>query len=410
MFFKKKEQEKIKIYEFQGKIKDEYNIALKDKFMNMVKAYERLNIVLSNGISYEITPFFLAKEQDLNIMELFTIELIGYVEEEEIISFYESYYDIFLFLMNIQAKLNIPPTDEKNNFVENLEIKKNFCVLKSNNNKFYLIFSKKISEKLPFDINKINLDDCFFFNEIKNENVLFFIIKKFKIQDVNFKLSNNLSDTIYELQKEKITLKKEKIRIKTEFETNVLKKKRNLEELTVKNEEKDKIIEELKNQLLQFEKQEYQIQKLKEEKEELLIKFQTIKLIKKETTFNHKIYKSNVQEIFIPSQKENKESNDSNSYIKDIEPPTININEINNNDVDKYHCCICLENERNVFCKDCFHSSLCLDCMIGLILKQKNKKLSEEKIKEKFKKGNLKKKIKCPICKTETLCLPCIYS
>ena len=162
MFFKKKEQEKIKIYEFQGKIKDEYNIALKDKFMNMVKAYERLNIVLSNGISYEITPFFLAKEQDLNIMELFTIELIGYVEEEEIISFYESYYDIFLFLMNIQAKLNIPPTDEKNNFVENLEIKKNFCVLKSNNNKFYLIFSKKISEKLPFDIKKINLDDCFF--------------------------------------------------------------------------------------------------------------------------------------------------------------------------------------------------------------------------------------------------------
>ena len=48
--------------------------------------------------------------------------------------------------------------------------------------------------------------------------------------------------------------------------------------------------------------------------------------------------------------------------------------------------------------------------MIGLILKKKNKKLSEEKIKEKFKKGNLKKKIKCPICKTETLCLHCIYS
>jgi hypothetical protein len=63
MFFKKKEQEKIKIYEFQGKIKDEYNIALKDKFMNMVKAYERLNIVLSNGISYEITPFFWLKNK-----------------------------------------------------------------------------------------------------------------------------------------------------------------------------------------------------------------------------------------------------------------------------------------------------------------------------------------------------------
>jgi hypothetical protein len=31
--------------------------------------------------------------------------------------------------MNIKAKISIPPTDIQNEFIENLEIKNNFCVL-----------------------------------------------------------------------------------------------------------------------------------------------------------------------------------------------------------------------------------------------------------------------------------------
>ena len=44
--------------------------------------------------------------------------------------------------MNIKAKISIPPTDIQNEFIENLEIKNNCCVLFKNNT-IYLIFSKK---------------------------------------------------------------------------------------------------------------------------------------------------------------------------------------------------------------------------------------------------------------------------
>ena len=408
MFLKKNEKDNL--YKFKGENKNEYSIFLKDKFINLKSVNQKFRIMKPNSIPYDITTIFSAKESNYDLNEIFIIQLIGYIETDELLSFYENYQDIFDFLMNIKAKLIIPPTDSQNEFVNNLEYKKNLCVL-MNNNKFYLIFSKQISKLLPFEINKFNSDDCFFFAEITNNDVIFFISKKFRELNINVALNDNLTDKIYQLQTEKIIILKEKLKNNIEFENNLLNKKKNIDDLNLKNELKEKQINELKSEIINISRKDYEIQKLENEKQDLILKLENEKNKKSNTKFqNNKIIQSKIQEMFIPGDDEIEDDN-----IRDLEPKTIDINE-NDDKLDQYICGLCCKNERNIFFKQCGHIYMCQECVLEhakreLSTKNKKKKENEETINNKLlnqlKNGKLK--IICPICHRQTICYLCKF-
>ena len=408
MFLKKNEKDNL--YKFKGENKNEYSIFLKDKFINLKSVNQKFRIMKPNSIPYDITTIFSAKESNYDLNEIFIIQLIGYIETDELLSFYENYQDIFDFLMNIKAKLIIPPTDSQNEFVNNLEYKKNLCVL-MNNNKFYLIFSKQISKLLPFEINKFNSDDCFFFAEITNNDVIFFISKKFRELNINVALNDNLTDKIYQLQTEKIIILKEKLKNNIEFENNLLNKKKNIDDLNLKNELKEKQINELKSEIINISRKDYEIQKLENEKQDLILKLENEKNKKSNTKFqNNKIIQSKIQEMFIPGDDEIEDDN-----IRDLEPKTININE-NDDKFDQYICGLCCKNERNIFFKQCSHIYMCQECVLRLAkieLSSKNKKKKENeetinnKILNQLKNGKLK--VICPICHRQTICYLCKF-
>ena len=408
MFSKKNET--INFYQFKGENKSEYSLSLKNKFLNLILINQKFIIMKPNSIPYDITTIFSAKESNYDLNEIFIIQLIGYIETDELLSFYENYQDIFDFLMNIKAKLIIPPTDSQNEFVNNLEYKKNLCVL-MNNNKFYLIFSKQISKLLPFEINKFNSDDCFFFAEITNNDVIFFISKKFRELNINVALNDNLTDKIYQLQTEKIIILKEKLKNNIEFENNLLNKKKNIDDLNLKNELKEKQINELKSEIINISRKDYEIQKLENEKQDLILKLEDEKKKKSNTKFqNNKIIQSKIQEMFIPGDDEIEDDN-----IRDLEPKTININE-NDDKLDQYICGVCCKNERNIFFKQCSHIYMCQECVLGLAkieLSSKNKKKKENeetinnKILNQLKNGKLK--VICPICHRQTICYLCKF-
>ena len=411
MFSKK--NEKINFYKFKGENKDEYSLDLKDKFVKLKAVNQKFRIMKTNSIPYDITTIFSAKESNYDLNEIFIIQLIGYIETDELLSFYENYHDIYEFLMNIKAKLIIPPTDSQNEFVNNLEYKKNFCVLMNNNKKFYLIFSKQLSKLLPFEINKFNNDDCFYFAEINNNDVIFFISKKFRELNINVPLNDNLSDKIYQLQTEKITILKEKVKNNIEFENNLLNKKKNIDDLNLKNEQKEKQINELKSEIINITSKDNEIKKLENEKQDLILQLEDEKNKKSNTKFhNNKIIQSKIQEMFIPGDEEIEEEDN----IRDIDTKTINLNEDDDN-LDQYKCVICLKNERNIFFKQCSHVIMCQDCVLNFAKKDilnKNKKKKEEKetIKDKLliKLKNGRLKIKCPFCFKETICYLCKLS
>ena len=125
------------------------------------------------------------------------------------------------------------------------------------NNTIYLIFSKKIANNLPFEINKINNDDCFYFVEINNNSdIKFFISKKFNIPITDIYNNKILEDKLYQLFNEKIFLRKVNTKIKKDLENNYLSNKRKIDDLLEKIEEK------INSKILQLE----------EEKGELLMK------------------------------------------------------------------------------------------------------------------------------------------
>ena len=125
------------------------------------------------------------------------------------------------------------------------------------NNTIYLIFSKKIANNLPFEINKINNDDCFYFVEINNNSdIKFFISKKFNIPITDIYNNKILEDKLYQLFNKKIFLRKVNTKIKKDLENNYLSNKRKIDDLLEKIEEK------INSKILQLE----------EEKGELLMK------------------------------------------------------------------------------------------------------------------------------------------
>lgn len=410
MFLVKKLGENV--YKFNGENKKDYSLALKNKFLNMVKINQKFNIMRHNSIPYNINPIFSAKELNFNANDLFIIQFYGYIEAQDLFSFYDNYEQIFHFLMNIKAIINIPPTEMDNEFTNNLEIKNNICVLYKNKS-IYLIFSKKIANNLPFEITKIYDHDCFYLVEINDNDIIFFISKKFNIPITNIYENNKVfEDKLYQLFNEKIILIKDNTQIKIDLENNYLGNKRKIDDLFEKNEEKTKQIQDIKLIIIDMQKQNSKILQLEEEKEELIIKLNNERNnnIKKNKKNNLIITQSITQQMFIPSEYDYNESNNSlnYSYNKDIDT------EIKNESIEttlnsKYLCCNCFENERNIFFKDCNHISLCENCAIemGKTLK-KNKSKNTINFKIDLKNGKLK--LNCPICQKETYCYSCEFS
>ena len=410
MFLVKKLGENV--YKFNGENKKDYSLALKNKFLNMEKINQKFNIMRHNSIPYNINPIFSAKELNFNANDLFIIQFYGYIEAQDLFSFYDNYEQIFHFLMNIKAIINIPPTEMDNEFTNNLEIKNNICVLYKNKS-IYLIFSKKIANNLPFEITKIYDHDCFYLVEIKDNDIIFFISKKFNIPITNIYENNKVfEDKLYQLFNEKIILIKDNTQIKIDLENNYLGNKRKIDDLLEKNEEKTKQIQDIKLKIIDMQKQNSKILQLEEEKEELIIKLNKERNnnIKKNKKNNLIITQSITQQMFIPSEYDYNESNNSlnYSYNKDIDT------EIKNESIEttlnsKYLCCNCFENERNIFFKDCNHISLCENCAIemGKSLK-KNKSKNTINLKIDLKNGKLK--LNCPICQKETYCYSCEFS
>ena len=410
MFLVKKLGENV--YKFNGENKKDYSLALKNKFLNMEKINQKFNIMRHNSIPYNINPIFSAKELNFNANDLFIIQFYGYIEAQDLFSFYDNYEQIFHFLMNIKAIINIPPTEMDNEFTNNLEIKNNICVLYKNKS-IYLIFSKKIANNLPFEITKIYDHDCFYLVEIKDNDIIFFISKKFNIPITNIYENNKVfEDKLYQLFNEKIILIKDNTQIIIDLENNYLGNKRKIDDLLEKNEEKTKQIQDIKLKIIDMQKQNSKILQLEEEKEELIIKLNNERNnnIKKNKKNNLIITQSITQQMFIPSEYDYNESNNSlnYSYNKDIDT------EIKNESIEttlnsKYLCCNCFENERNIFFKDCNHISLCENCAIemGKSLK-KNKSKNTINLKIDLKNGKLK--LNCPICQKETYCYSCEFS
>ena len=410
MFLVKKLGENV--YKFNGENKKDYSLALKNKFLNMEKINQKFNIMRHNSIPYNINPIFSAKELNFNANDLFIIQFYGYIEAQDLFSFYDNYEQIFHFLMNIKAIINIPPTEMDNEFTNNLEIKNNICVLYKNKS-IYLIFSKKIANNLPFEITKIYDHDCFYLVEIKDNDIIFFISKKFNIPITNIYENNKVfEDKLYQLFNEKIILIKDNTQIIIDLENNYLGNKRKIDDLLEKNEEKTKQIQDIKLKIIDMQKQNSKILQLEEEKEELIIKLNKERNnnIKKNKKNNLIITQSITQQMFIPSEYDYNESNNSlnYSYNKDIDT------EIKNESIEttlnsKYLCCNCFENERNIFFKDCNHISLCENCAIemGKSLK-KNKSKNTINLKIDLKNGKLK--LNCPICQKETYCYSCEFS
>jgi hypothetical protein len=410
MFLVKKLGENV--YKFNGENKKDYSLALKNKFLNMEKINQKFNIMRHNSIPYNINPIFSAKELNFNANDLFIIQFYGYIEAQDLFSFYDNYEQIFHFLMNIKAIINIPPTEMDNEFTNNLEIKNNICVLYKNKS-IYLIFSKKIANNLPFEITKIYDHDCFYLVEIKDNDIIFFISKKFNIPITNIYENNKVfEDKLYQLFNEKIILIKDNTQIIIDLENNYLGNKRKIDDLLEKNEEKTKQIQDIKLKIIDMQKQNSKILQLEEEKEELIIKLNKERNnnIKKNKKNNLIITQSITQQMFIPSEYDYNESNNSlnYSYNKDIDT------EIKNESIEttlnsKYLCCNCFENERNIFFKDCNHISLCENCAIemGKTLK-KNKSKNTINLKIDLKNGKLK--LNCPICQKETYCYSCEFS
>ena len=410
MFLVKKLGENV--YKFNGENKKDYSLALKNKFLNMEKINQKFNIMRHNSIPYNINPIFSAKELNFNANDLFIIQFYGYIEAQDLFSFYDNYEQIFHFLMNIKAIINIPPTEMDNEFTNNLEIKNNICVLYKNKS-IYLIFSKKIANNLPFEITKIYDHDCFYLVEINDNDIIFFISKKFNIPITNIYENNKVfEDKLYQLFNEKIILIKDNTQIKIDLENNYLGNKRKIDDLLEKNEEKTKQIQDIKLKIIDMQKQNSKILQLEEEKEELIIKLNNERNnnIKKNKKNNLIITQSITQQMFIPSEYDYNESNNSlnYSYNKDIDT------EIKNESIEttlnpKYLCCNCFENERNIFFKDCNHISLCENCAIemGKTLK-KNKSKNTLNLKIDLKNGKLK--LNCPICQKETYCYSCEFS
>ena len=349
---------------------------------------------------------------NFNANDLFIIQFYGYIEAQDLFSFYDNYEQIFHFLMNIKAIINIPPTEMDNEFTNNLEIKNNICVLYKNKS-IYLIFSKKIANNLPFEITKIYDHDCFYLVEINDNDIIFFISKKFNIPITNIYENNKVfEDKLYQLFNEKIILIKDNTQIIIDLENNYLGNKRKIDDLLEKNEEKTKQIQDIKLKIIDMQKQNSKILQLEEEKEELIIKLNKERNnnIKKNKKNNLIITQSITQQMFIPSEYDYNESNNSlnYSYNKDIDT------EIKNESIEttlnsKYLCCNCFENERNIFFKDCNHISLCENCAIemGKTLK-KNKSKNTINLKIDLKNGKLK--LNCPICQKETYCYSCEFS
>ena len=410
MFLVKKLGENV--YKFNGENKKDYSLALKNKFLNMEKINQKFNIMRHNSIPYNINPIFSAKELNFNANDLFIIQFYGYIEAQDLFSFYDNYEQIFHFLMNIKAIINIPPTEMDNEFTNNLEIKNNICVLYKNKS-IYLIFSKKIANNLPFEITKIYDHDCFYLVEINDNDIIFFISKKFNIPITNIYENNKVfEDKLYQLFNEKIILIKDNTQIIIDLENNYLGNKRKIDDLLEKNEEKTKQIQDIKLKIIDMQKQNSKILQLEEEKEELIIKLNNERNnnIKKNKKNNLIITQSITQQMFIPSEYDYNESNNSlnYSYNKDIDT------EIKNESIEttlnsKYLCCNCFENERNIFFKDCNHISLCENCAIemGKTLK-KNKSKNTINLKIDLKNGKLK--LNCPICQKETYCYSCEFS
>ena len=410
MFLVKKLGENV--YKFNGENKKDYSLALKNKFLNMEKINQKFNIMRHNSIPYNINPIFSAKELNFNANDLFIIQFYGYIEAQDLFSFYDNYEQIFHFLMNIKAIINIPPTEMDNEFTNNLEIKNNICVLYKNKS-IYLIFSKKIANNLPFEITKIYDHDCFYLVEINDNDIIFFISKKFNIPITNIYENNKVfEDKLYQLFNEKIILIKDNTQIKIDLENNYLGNKRKIDDLLEKNEEKTKQIQDIILKIIDMQKQNSKILQLEEEKEELIIKLNNERNnnIKKNKKNNLIITQSITQQMFIPSEYDYNESNNSlnYSYNKDIDT------EIKNESIEttlnpKYLCCNCFENERNIFFKDCNHISLCEKCAIemGKTLK-KNKSKNTINLKIDLKNGKLK--LNCPICQKETYCYSCEFS
>ena len=410
MFLVKKLGENV--YKFNGENKKDYSLALKNKFLNMEKINQKFNIMRHNSIPYNINPIFSAKELNFNANDLFIIQFYGYIEAQDLFSFYDNYEQIFHFLMNIKAIINIPPTEMDNEFTNNLEIKNNICVLYKNKS-IYLIFSKKIANNLPFEITKIYDHDCFYLVEINDNDIIFFISKKFNIPITNIYENNKVfEDKLYQLFNEKIILIKDNTQIIIDLENNYLGNKRKIDDLLEKNEEKTKQIQDIKLKIIDMQKQNSKILQLEEEKEELIIKLNKERNnnIKKNKKNNLIITQSITQQMFIPSEYDYNESNNSlnYSYNKDIDT------EIKNESIEttlnsKYLCCNCFENERNIFFKDCNHISLCENCAIemGKTLK-KNKSKNTINLKIDLKNGKLK--LNCPICQKETYCYSCEFS
>ena len=410
MFLVKKLGENV--YKFNGENKKDYSLALKNKFLNMEKINQKFNIMRHNSIPYNINPIFSAKELNFNANDLFIIQFYGYIEAQDLFSFYDNYEQIFHFLMNIKAIINIPPTEMDNEFTNNLEIKNNICVLYKNKS-IYLIFSKKIANNLPFEITKIYDHDCFYLVEINDNDIIFFISKKFNIPITNIYENNKVfEDKLYQLFNEKIIFIKDNTQIKIDLENNYLGNKRKIDDLLEKNEEKTKQIQDIKLKIIDMQKQNSKILQLEEEKEELIIKLNNERNnnIKKNKKNNLIITQSITQQMFIPSEYDYNESNNSlnYSYNKDIDT------EIKNESIEttlnpKYLCCNCFENERNIFFKDCNHISLCENCAIemGKTLK-KNKNKNTINLKIDLKNGKLK--LNCPICQKETYCYSCEFS
>ena len=88
---------KKNVYKFDGQNNEEYSLSLKNKFLKMVRINQKFNIITPDSIPYNINPIFSSKESDFNSKELFIIQFFGYIEDEEIFSFYEIMNKFFIF-------------------------------------------------------------------------------------------------------------------------------------------------------------------------------------------------------------------------------------------------------------------------------------------------------------------------
>ncbi len=227
------------------------------------------------------------------------------------------------------------------------------------NNTIYLIFSKKIANNLPFEINKINNDNCFYFVEINNNSdIKFFISKKFNIPITDIYNNKILEDKLYQLFNEKIFLRKVNTKIKKDLENNYLSNKRKIDDLLEKIDEKIKQIQEI----TEMQKQNSKILQLEEEKGELLMKLNKERNKKKKQKQKKNNYllltQSKIQQMFISSEYNCYEINKTfnNSFIKELDK------EIKNESADiiekQFICYSCLKKERNIFFKDCNHIAI----------------------------------------------------